>query len=430
MTAVVLFTRDLRVADHPALAEAATEHEHVVPLFVLDAGLLGRSPNRDRFLMQSLQDLDGSLVRLGARLIVRRGDVVTEAARTARQAGAAEVFVTGDVSAFARRRLTALETATTAVGARLRVRPGGEVVEPGAVLPAGKPAYRVFTPYHRAWLQAADTELAPTPRALRLPPGTEVGLIPDGMDVLQPDSPDLPRGGERTGRRRLHSFLGTELAAYGERRDRVDLEGTARLSPYLRFGCVSPRELFARARDLPGAEPFLRQLAWRDFFRQQEAVDGNAGPARPLPSSLADLFDAWCAGRTGVPMVDAGMRQLMREGWMHNRARLVTSSFLHRRLRIPWQEGARHFERWLVDGDRASDAGNWRWSADTTDPRRALPLNAVRQARRCDPSGAYIRRYVPELAGVEAPLVFEPWRRPSLLRDTGYPAPIVDLETR
>ena len=427
MTSVVLFTRDLRVADHPALAAACADAEQVVPLFVLDPALLDTSANRSRFLLECLHDLDASLTRMGGRLIIREGAVVAEALRTAVEAGVTHIHMIRDVSAFARRRQERLAAGCQSNGIALHLHPGAEVVAPGTVVPIGKPAYKVFTPYHRAWLAAADTDLAPAPRVIRLPQGINPGRLPAASSI-RAESPDLPRGGEKVGRRRLHRFLGSELASYGDSRDRVDLEGTARLSPYLRFGCVSPRELFARADDLPGAEPFLRQLAWRDFFRQQEAADGNAGPDARCPQHKLDLLDAWQRGMTGVPFVDAGMRQLRREGWMHNRARLVTSSFLHRRLGVPWQEGARYFDRLLVDGDPAVDVGNWRWSAETSDPRRALPLNPIRQARRYDPQGDYVRRYVQELKDTDTRRIFEPWKAPELLKRTGYPAPIIDLE--
>ena len=427
MTSVVLFTRDLRVADHPALAGACVDAEQVVPLFVLDPALLDRSLNRSRFLLECLHDLDASLTRLGGRLIIREGDVASEALRTAVETGATDIHLSGDVSAFARRRQERLAAACASNGIALHLHLGAGVVAPGIVVPIGKPAYKVFTPYHRAWLAAADTLLAPTPRVIRLPEGINPGRLPAAASIAA-ESPDLPRGGEKVGRRRLHRFLSSELASYGDARDRVDLEGTARLSPYLRFGCVSPRELFARAYDLPGAEPFLRQLAWRDFFRQQAAAEDRATADTQCPEDKLDLLDAWQRGVTGVPFVDAGMRQLRREGWMHNRARLVTSSFLHRRLGVPWQEGAQYFDRLLVDGDPAVNLGNWRWSAETTDPRRALPLNPIRQAHRYDPEGNYVRRYVEELKDVDTRRIFEPWKATGPLKRTGYPAPIIDLE--
>lgn len=434
MRILVLFTRDLRVHDHLPLFEASREGSEVVPLFVLDPALLGGSPNRDRFLLESLDDLDRSLERLGGRLIVRRGGV-EQVMALATGTGCTKVFLTGDVSAYAQRRERELREACARAGMDLHVFPENAVVEPGGLAPPGRAAYRVFTPYFRAWMARPQRSLVPVPARLHVPRDLELGPRPDPTSV-SPDALDMPRGGERAGRRRLLAFLGRELAGYPGRRDDLGADGTSRLSPYLRFGCISATEVAARAVELPGAEPFIRQLAWRDFFLQLLAEDptlawrnlrdpvGIADP--PLPPDRA--LDAWREGRTGLPLVDAGMRQLRREGWMHNRARLVTASFLTRRLGRPWQEGERHFSRLLIDADPASDAGNWQWAAGTgTDPRRARTLNPVLQARRYDPTAAYVRRYVRELAEVEPPLVFVPWRDPALLRRIGYPEPIVPV---
>jgi deoxyribodipyrimidine photo-lyase len=234
----------------------------------------------------------------------------------------------------------------------------------------------------------------------------------------------------------MHGFLGRELRGYGVGRDALADEETSRLSPYLRFGCVSATELSARATQREGAEPFLRQLAWRDFFCQLVAEDPSLAwrdlrPALGIaePKVAPDrALAAWRDGRTGLPLVDAGMRQLHREGWMHNRARLVAASFLTRHLGVPWQEGAHHFSELLFDADVANNAGNWQWAAGTgVDPRRARTLNPVRQARRFDPTGGYVRRYVGELADVAAPWIFTPWLDPDLLRRTGYPEPVVAI---
>lgn len=434
MRNLVLFTRDLRVHDNPPLLEAARSAEAVVPLFVLDPALLGRSPNRDRFLLESLVDLDRGLGRLGGRLVLRRGDPVEQAMAVATAAGCEAIHLTGDASAYARRREHELGAACERAGIALRRFPENAVVEPGG-LPRARPAYRVFTPYFRAWAERPRRTLEPLPSRLLVPDEVEPGPRPDPPSVGA-DAVDLPLGGERAGRRRLLAFLGRELEAYGNGRDDLAGEATSRLSPYLRFGCLSANEAAARAADLPGGDAFVRQLAWRDFFLQLLAEDPTlawknlrdpVGSARP-PVPAGRALEAWREGRTGIPLVDAGMRQLRREGWMHNRARLVVASFLTRRLGLPWREGERHFARLLVDGDPANNAGNWQWTAGTgTDPRRTRTLNPVRQARRYDPSGDYVRRYVPELAGVQGPRIFAPWKDPALLQRTGYPEPIVEV---
>ncbi len=435
MRILVLFTRDLRVHDQPALFEACRAATEVVPLFVLDPAVLGGSANRDRFLLESLVDLDRSLERLGGRLIVRGGAVVEQAMAVATGAGCAAIFLTGDVSAYARRRERELGAACARARIALRLFPENAVVEPGGLPRARGTAYRLFTPYFRAWTERPRRELVPAPRRLCLPPDLELGPRPDPATVA-PDAHDVPRGGEHPARRRLHTFLGRELEGYAAGRDDLAAEATSRLSPYLRFGCVSATEVAARAAGLPGAEAFVRQLAWRDFFLQLLAED-PALVRRDLrrPHAIADppvavdrALAAWREGCTGLPLVDAGMRQLLREGWMHNRARLVTASFLTRRLGLAWQLGERHFSRLLIDGDPANNAGNWQWAAGTgTDPRRTRTLNPVLQARRYDPGGAYVRRYVHELSEVEPPRIFAPWKDPSLLRRTGYPEPIVQI---
>jgi deoxyribodipyrimidine photo-lyase len=432
---LVLFTRDLRVHDHPALYEACRAGTEVVPLFVLDPRLLGASRNRDRFLLECLEDLDRSLERLGGRLVLRRGDAVRRTLEVATETSCAMVFVTADVTAYARRRERELAEACTAAGIALRVVPGNEVVEPGGLATGAGGAYRVFTPYFRAWMERPRRSLLPVPPRLSIPPGLELGPRPDPR-AERPESLDVPRGGERAGRHRLHAFVGRELGCYAGGRDELAAGATSRLSPYLRFGCVSATEVARRAAELDGAEPFVRELAWRDFFRQLLDRDPSLTrrdlrppigvPDPPVPAEEA--LAAWTEGRTGLPVVDAGMRQLEREGWMHNRARLVTASFLTRRLGLPWRAGERHFARLLIDADPANNAGNWQWAAGNgTDPRRARPLNPVLQAKRYDRDGAFVRRYVKELADVPAPLVFAPWKEPSVLRRTGYPEPIVDV---
>jgi deoxyribodipyrimidine photo-lyase len=428
-TSVVLFTRDLRVHDHPALT-AAVAAGPVIPLFVLDPTLLGRSPNRDRFLLASLHELDRQLTRRGARLIVRQGDPATAARAVVGEAGASVLHLTEDVSATARHRETGLRASLAGV-ADLQVHLGGFVVPAGDLAPGDRDAYSVFTPYHRAWLQTPRRAVLEAPDRIDMPDGIEPGSRP-AASTIEPDAVDLPPGGEGPGRRHLAQYLARDAAHYAEVRDDLAADMTSRLSPYLRFGCVSPNEVVARS---PSAE-LTRQLCWRDFYGQLLASDPsfawrNIRDARDIPEPPSDpdeLLARWTAGRTGVPLVDAGMRQLRREGWMHNRARMVVASFLTRRLGIPWQRGAEVFMRYLVDGDPANNSGGWQWAAGTgTDPRRSRSFNPVRQAQRFDLHGNYIRRYVRELADIPVPAIFAPWTDPALLRATGYPEPLIEL---
>jgi deoxyribodipyrimidine photo-lyase len=428
----VLFTRDLRIHDHPALSAAAARGE-VVPLAVLEPGLLARSPNRARFYLQCLAELDEALSRLGGQLIVRRGDVIKEVLTVAREARCEAVHVTADVGRVAGRRADRLSAACASVGLKLQTYPGNGVVEPGAVAPSGREGYRVFGAYARAWSAEDRRPLVRPPGRLRQPSGISPGSRP--TPASQPTTAvALARGGERAGRSRLSAFLRADLHTYGDARNRLDVQRSSRLSPYLRFGCLSPLEVEARIGERPGGAAFIRQLAWRDFFRQLLASDPTLGTVdlRPPPndggSFVPGALEAWSNGMTGVPLVDAGMRQLLHEGWMHNRARVVTASFLTLRLGVPWQDGARHFSKLVVDGDMASNAGNWQWVAGTgTDPRRMRSFNPVRQARKCDPEGTYVRRWVEELSDVRKPMIFRPWRDRDLLRATGYPPPILPI---
>ncbi len=241
------------------------------------------------------------------------------------------------------------------------------------------------------------------------------------------------RGGELAGRARAQDWLRESLRCYGERHDDLAGDLTSRLSAYLRFGCLSPLELAAGARDRPGGTEFCRQLAWRDFFHQAAAAFPDLARAdyRPRGGGWRDdpeALAAWRDGRTGVPIVDAGMRQLAAEGFMHNRARMITASFLTRDLRIDWRHGYRHFAALLADGDVANNAGNWQWVAGTgLNNRPNRVMNPQRQARRFDPSGDYVRRYLPELAGLDAAAAHAPWRLPGgQRRRLGYPDPIID----
>ena len=425
---VLLFTRDLRVHDHPGLVEAVGSGRAVVPLFVLDPHLITRSPNRSRFLMESLADLDRSLRARGARLVIREGDPGLEVARLAKEVGCNDVWVTRDVSSYAHRRAASLAEH----GVESVEFPGHAIVEPGDVAPAGRDHYRVFTPYLRAWSGAARLSVAPAPGRVPFPGGIELGPRPTAARFT-PDSPDLPPGGETEGRARLAAYATGAVAGYTDLRNMPAADATSRLSPYLRFGCVSANET---AQRLASGGDLVRQLAWRDFFLQLLAGDPRLAHQDLRPPvdgwrTDPDGLEVWIAGRTGLPLVDAGMRQLAREGWMHGRVRMAVGSLLTRRLEIDWREGKRHFDRLLIDGDVASESGNWQWVAGTgTDPRRGRVLNPVRQARRFDPDGEYVRRYVAELADVPAPAIFAPWRDPSLLRRCGYPAPIVEVLDR
>jgi deoxyribodipyrimidine photo-lyase len=416
-TAVVLLTRDLRTHDAPALFAASQRGERVLPLFVLDPRVLERfgAPNRVAFLLDALADLRAGFERLGGGLAIRRGDTVAETVRLALEHGAETVFMSDDVSSYARARERRLERALAGGRIGLEVLPGVTVVPPGELAPAGSDHYRVFTPYWRRWRVEPLRPVLAAPERVPAPAGVDWGELPPLRELVEGETaPELPVGGETAARARLDAWLGDGVAGYGRGRDDLAVDGTSRLSPYLHLGCVSSLEVVERAwRN----EEFVRQLCWRDFHHQLLAARPELAheDMRPRDGEWADdgeALSAWKEGRTGYPLVDAGMRQLLREGWMHNRARLAVGSFLTKHLGIDWRAGAAHFFHHLVDGDVANNVGNWQWVAGTgADTRPYRKLSPLRQAERFDPHGTYVRRYVPELGTPEYPEPIVPLAR-------------------
>ncbi|MFC1415781.1 cryptochrome/photolyase family protein [Streptacidiphilus cavernicola] len=437
--ALALLTCDLRLHDSPVL-HAAAAHRGAVPVFVLDDAIHGGGlapSNRSAFLADCLSDLDASLRRIGSRLVVLRGDTATETARLAQRVGASAVHTAAAVSGYGQRREARLHSA---LGDRLTVHDSvTTTVAPGEVLPAGKDHYAVFGAYFRQWSLIPRREPLPVPRRLTTPDSAR-GLDPAEVRELLTAgggaAPGLAPGGETAARRRLRAWLGTGLDGYPEQQDDLAGDHTSRLSPYLHFGCLSATELahLTASGGSPGADAFLRQLAWRDFNHQLLAARpdaarhdyrGRGDHWRHAPAEL----DAWRRGRTGYPVVDAAMRQLLHEGWMHNRARMFTASFLTKTLYQDWRAGADHFNRHLIDADVANNQLNWQWVAGTgTDTRPNRVLNPLRQAQRFDQDGDYVRRWVPELAEVAGSAVHRPWLLPEEQRAAlDYPEPIVDL---
>jgi deoxyribodipyrimidine photo-lyase len=420
-----VFTRDLRLHDNPALYQACSRARQVVPLFVQDPALAA-PPNRARFLAESLADLRHRLRQCQADLVVRAGDPAAEIVQLAAETTAHAVYIAGDVSHYAARRRQRLERECARHRLDLAVTPGLTVVPPGDLTPASGGYYQVFTPYWRAWRAAGWRRPCPAPDVIAMPAIDHIGQIPSAGPGA---SPALAKGGETEGRRRFLAWRQRQLAGYPEHHDDLASARTSQLSAYLRFGCVSPLAVAIGAEGRPGGEEFCRQLAWRDFFHQVTAAfpDLARKNYRPGPAWHEDAaaLTAWQTGQTGIPIVDAGMRQLAAEGFMHNRARMITASFLTRNLGLDWRHGYRHFGALLADGDVASNAGNWQWAAGTgnnTRPNRVM--NPLRQAHRFDPAGAYVRRYVPELAGLPPARIHTPWTGGGA---PGYPDPLVEL---
>lgn len=440
--AVVLFTSDLRLHDHPPLRAARASGDAVVPLFVRDDAVTAAgfvAPNREAFLADCLTDLDAGLRERGGRLVVRSGDVVEEVCAVAAEAEAAEVHMAAGVSAYAGRRERRLREALERDGSRLVVHDAVvTALPPGVVTPASRDHFAVFTPYFRRWSEHGLREPCAAPRSLRVPDAVRSGPVPSRSEVSG-TSPELAAGGETEGRQAMTAWLRSGVGSYGKRHDDLAGDATSHLSPHLHFGSLSAVELAHRTAKHggTGAEAFVRQLAWRDFHHQVLAAHPEASEVDYRPrhddwrteGAAPEEVAAWKEGRTGYPVIDAAMRQLRAEGWMHNRGRLLTASFLTKTLYVDWRVGARHFLELLVDGDIANNQMNWQWVAGTgTDTRPNRVLNPVTQAKKYDPHGAYVQRWVPELAGLEAPRVHEPWKLAGPDRAAyDYPAPLVAL---
>jgi deoxyribodipyrimidine photo-lyase len=369
---------------------------------------------------------------MDGRLLLRRGQVVEEAMKVARECGADEFHIAADWSRYARRREKALREACAEADIELTAHPGITILDPGAVRPTGGDHFKVFSPYHRAWSAAEWRQEVGVPRRLAVPSALAPGELP-ALEKLTDGEPSPGRepGGETHARKRMGAFLHERIDRYDGGHDDLAGHGTSSLSAHIRFGCVSPRELAGAAAQARGGEPFVRQLCWRDFHHQVLAAFPDL-PRRDYRSRgdrwsrSEQVFEAWKEGRTGYPLVDAGMRQLAAEGYMHNRARLAVGSFLTKDLYVDWRKGAWHFWDLLTDGDIANNSGNWQWVAGTgNDTRPQRVLNPVRQAERFDPDGIYVRRWVPELESVRGKAIFRPWLMEGF-EALDYPEPIVD----
>ena len=430
MPSVIWFRRDLRLGDNPALLEAAADGD-VLPLFVLDPALWGPAgPVRRAYLGASLRSLDASLRRRHASLAVVHGDPVRRVVAAAREVGATRVHVAADHGPYGHRRDRDVERVLADAGVEL-VRTGSPyAVAPGRVTNGSGDPYKVFTPFSKAW---AD-------HGWRGPVDAPTGVswlgLEDTTDLPEPELPDgiaLPEAGEDAARRRWQEFLDDRVAGYHDARDRPGIHGTSHMSVHLKWGEIHPRTMLAdlaRHRG-EGAATYRKELAWREFyadvlFARPETARDYLRPefATMQYDEPGDLLAAWQEGRTGFPVVDAGMRQLRATGWMHNRVRMIVASFLVKDLHLEWQHGARHFMRWLVDGDLASNQHGWQWTAGCgTDASPYFRVfNPTGQGRKFDPDGAYVRRWVPELADADDPHDPSPEHR----REAGYPGPVVD----
>jgi deoxyribodipyrimidine photo-lyase len=435
-SSVMWFRRDLRLSDNPALVTAAAEGP-VTGLFVIDPALWdGAGAARRAWVAASVAALREET---GGGLVVRVGDPARVVPDVAREVGARTVHVSGETTPSGRARDARVATALAEQG--VAGRPAGTpyVVDPGTVRTRQGTPYQVFTPFARAWReQAAGAEPLPAPKVRWQSRPTD----PDALariDTARAAAPAaMPAPGERAALARWQDFLDRDVDDYDEARDLPAADRTSRLSPWLKVGAVHPRRLLAdlRARTGPGVARFVTELAWREFYADVlwHRPESAWTDLRPLaiqydePSDdPGDALDAWRSGHTGYPIVDAGMRQLRHEGWMHNRVRMVTASFLTKDLHAWWPVGARHFLDHLVDGDLASNNHGWQWVAGTgTDASPYFRVfNPVSQGKKFDPDGAYVRRWVPELSHLPGAAAHEPWRHPDGYTH-GYPPRIVD----
>lgn len=466
-TALVWMRRDLRVSDNPALEAARSRCERVIPVYLHapdEETPWAPGAASDWWLHHSLCALSKRLADLGSALVIRHGESLAELRSLVQETGAAEVHWNRCYEPAAIARDTAIKQALRADAVRCISHNGALLCEPWELKTASGDPYRVFTPYWRR----LSAGLAQQPQPVQ--PPDSLPSIPSGLDRRPIQSlgllPRIPwdqglrkqwQPGEAGALAQLERFVAGPYDVYASARDVPAEPGTSRLSPHLHFGEIGPRQILARLRrrqqeagvdtDPSSNEPYLRELGWREFSHQL-LYHFPQTPSEPLNPRFADfpwrqdetsdaLLAAWQRGRTGIPIVDAGMRELWHTGWMHNRVRMIVASLLTKNLRLPWQLGAAWFWDTLVDADLANNTQGWQWSAGSG--ADAAPyfriFNPVRQGERFDPAGRYVRRWCPELRQLPDRLIHQPWeasaaqgRESGLRLGEDYPAPIIDLK--
>lgn len=462
-TAIVWFRRDLRLTDHPALTAAAANHQHVVPVYV-------HAPEEEApwapggasrwWLHHSLTALEGSLAKLGLRLVVREGDSLAALRAVARETGATAVYWSRLYEPKATERDTRIKAALREDGLTAESSNAALLFEPWQTQTGSGDPYRVFTPFWRNCAARLDLQPAPLPVPAKLSgPVKALASVPIAALELLPTIPwagglaEHWTPGEAGAMERLEAFLDGPVPSYHDDRNRTDLDATSRLSPHLHFGEISPRQVLAatRAAVLRGGRPglaggtehFLREIGWREFnhhllFHFPHTTDAPLDKrfAALVWRTDAKLLAAWQRGRTGFPIVDAGMRELWHTGYMHNRVRMIAASLLVKNLGQSWHEGAKWFWDTLVDADLPNNTAGWQWTAGCG--ADAAPyyriFNPVLQTERFDPYRRYIRRWVPEIAALPDAWIHRPWEAPpEVWRTAGltpgkeYPLPAVDL---
>lgn len=446
---IVWYRNDLRLADHAALHEAVDSRRPVLPVYVLDNDAAGpwKTGGASRWwLHHSLTSLEHDLRARGAPLVLRRGKTQQVMRDLLSETGADCVYAGYAVEPWARK----LEAELIRAGMPLQLHRTVSLFDPESLRTKAGSPFLVYTPFSRAAL-ATGGPRPPLPKPSRI-----FGVAPSPQSdtpddwALLPTKPDWAGGlremwqpGEDNAQRRLHSFVSHSLVDYAHERDRPAVDGTSLLSPHLHFGEISAAQVWHEATSRGSAAKFINELLWREFSLHLLWHHPHL-PDRPLREAFAAMpwrhdkpaLSAWQRGQTGIPIVDAGMRQLWHTGWMHNRVRLIAASFLVKHLLIHWRDGEAWFWDTLVDADLANNSGNWQWiagcGADAAPYFRIF--NPVLQGRKFDPDGDYVRAWVPELAKLDAKFIHAPWDAPEkALTDVGvvlgrsYPKPITDL---
>ena len=424
---IIWFRRDLRIGDHPALLEAIKNSDEIVPLFILDKTQIEEAGAKLlAYMGQSLRALDESL---GNKLHIIEGDQVEVLKDLIARYNVKEVHISDEYERYGAARDARVEAAgipLVRTGSPYAVKPG-RVVKPSDATP-----YRVYTPFYRAWRTHGYREPVAAPKEIKAPtPPAEYRKFPD---FPFPDGVQVIEAGEAAALRRFKEFKKKGLDSYDENRNFANIDGTSKMSTYLKFGEIHPRTLLSGLDETKAQDTFRKEIAWREFYADVLFNNPDTDTEYYAPrfkemryDKPGKQFQLWCEGKTGYPFVDAAMRQLLLEGWMHNRTRMVVASFLVKDLHLEWQLGERFFAEHLVDYDVASNAHGWQWTAGTgTDASPYYRVfNPIEQGRRFDENGDYIRKYVPELVHLSAAEIHEPW----LFLDGyshGYPERVVD----
>ena len=410
-TSIIWFRRDLRINDHPALLAAIESSEQIIPLFILDKKQIDEAGSKLlAYMSQSLRKLDESL---GNKLHIIEGDQVEVLTTLIKKYGVEQVHISDEYERYGAARDARVEAAGITL-----IRTGSPyAVTPGRVVkPSDGTPYKVYTPFYKAWCIHGWRAPAVTPKKFNcVEPTSEYRAFPD---FVMPDGVSVIEAGEEAALKRFKAFTKSGLDSYDENRNFAAIDGTSKMSTYLKFGEIHPRTLLQGLGESKAHDTFRKEIAWREFYADV-LFNNPMTDVQYYSEKFAQMrydkpgaqFEAWCEGKTGYPFVDAAMRQLVLEGWMHNRTRMVVASFLVKDLHLEWQLGERFFADHLVDYDVASNAHGWQWTAGSgTDASPYYRVfNPIEQGRRFDENGDYIRRYVPELAHLSASEIHEPW---------------------